>query len=111
MHWPWVAQRGRGGKVCALYTIVTPEQSIYRFLTGSSSVVSLWPEAESAFQEGTMLKRTIRTWRARLGSRLGIPLTLLGLVAGASPLTSTVAAQATTASSSRYIVILKSAND
>src|SRR5438128_6452162 len=58
-----------------------------------------------------MLKRTIRTWRARLGSRLGIPLTLLGLVAGASPLTSTVAAQATNASSTRYIVILKSAND
>ena len=58
-----------------------------------------------------MLRRTIRTWRARVARRLGVPLTLLGLVAGASPLTSIVAAQATTASSSRYLVILKSAND
>src|SRR5438128_8106592 len=103
MHWPWVAQRVRGGKVCALYTIVTPGQSIYRFLTGSSSVVSLWPEAESAFQEGTMLRRTVRMWRARVARRVGVPLALLGLVTGFSPLASTVAAQAGTMQN--YIVL------
>src|SRR5207248_11448390 len=103
MHWPWVAQRARGGKVCALYTIVTPQQSIYRFLTGSSSVVSLWPEAESAFQEGTMLRRTVRMWRARVARRVGVPLAFLGLVTGFSPLASTVAAQAGTMQN--YIVL------
>src|SRR5213080_2045477 len=103
MHWPWVAQRGRGGKVCALYTIVTPDRPIYRFLTGSSSVVSLWPEAESSFQEGTMLTRTVRTWRARVARRVGVPLALLGLVTGFSPLASSVAAQAGTMQN--YIVL------
>src|SRR5438093_3043866 len=103
MHWPWVAQRGRGGKVCALYTIVTPDGPIYRFLTGSSSVVSLWPEAESAFQEGTMLRRTVRIWRARVARRVGVPLALLGLVTGFSPLASTVTAQAGTMQN--YIVL------
>jgi lantibiotic leader peptide-processing serine protease len=58
-----------------------------------------------------MLKKTIASWRARFASRLGVPLTLLGLVAGASPLTSTVAVQASTGTSTRYIVILKSADD
>src|SRR5438105_6849304 len=50
-----------------------------------------------------MLKRTIRTWRARVARRVGVPLALLGLVTGFSPLASTVAAQAGTMQN--YIVL------
>ena len=50
-----------------------------------------------------MLKRTIRTWRARVARRFGVPLALLGLVTGFSPLASTVAAQAGTMQN--YIVL------
>src|SRR5438552_3141993 len=54
-----------------------------------------------------MLKRTIRTWRARVARRFGVPLALLGLVTGFSPLASTVAAQAGTMQN--YIVLYGSA--
>src|SRR5256885_5153240 len=54
-------------------------------------------------QEGTMLKRTIRTWRARVARRFGVPLALLGLVTGFSPLASTVGAHAGTMQN--YIVL------
>src|SRR5256714_14430221 len=50
-----------------------------------------------------MLKRTSRTWRARVARRFGVPLALLGLVTGFSPLASTVAAQAGTMQN--YIVL------
>src|SRR5438270_5942658 len=50
-----------------------------------------------------MLKRTIRLWRGRLARRVGVPLALLGLVTGFSPLASTVAAQAGTMQN--YIVL------
>src|SRR5438093_3622935 len=50
-----------------------------------------------------MLKGTIRTWRARVARRFGVPLALLGLVTGFSPLASTVAAQAGTMQN--YIVL------
>src|SRR5438552_5209230 len=50
-----------------------------------------------------MLKRTIRTWRARVARRFGVPLALLGLVTGFSPLASTVVAQAGTMQN--YIVL------
>src|SRR2546426_3176694 len=50
-----------------------------------------------------MLRRTIRTWRARFARRFGVPLALLGLVTGFSPLASTVAAQAGTVQN--YIVL------
>src|SRR3989475_6864884 len=50
-----------------------------------------------------MLKRTIRTWRAHVARRFGVPLALLGLVTGFSPLASTVAAQAGTMQN--YIVL------
>ena len=50
-----------------------------------------------------MLRRTIRTWRARAARRVGVPLALLGLVAGFSPLASTVTAQAGTMQN--YIVL------
>src|SRR5438874_8588130 len=50
-----------------------------------------------------MLKRTIRTWRARVARRFAVPLALLGLVTGFSPLASTVAAQAGTMQN--YIVL------
>src|SRR2546426_11345582 len=50
-----------------------------------------------------MLRRTIRTWRARFARRFGVPLALLGLVTGFSPLASTVAAQAGTMQN--YIVL------
>src|SRR5438477_4245738 len=50
-----------------------------------------------------MLKRTIRTWRARVARRFGVPLALLGLVTGFSPLASSVAAQAGTMQN--YIVL------
>src|SRR2546430_8690092 len=50
-----------------------------------------------------MLKGTIRTWRARVARRFGVPLALLGLVTGFSPLASTVAAQAGTMQN--YIIL------
>src|SRR2546426_5245671 len=50
-----------------------------------------------------MLRRTIRTWRARFARRFGVPLALLGLVTGFSPLASTVAAQAGTMQN--YIIL------
>src|SRR5437763_2872276 len=50
-----------------------------------------------------MLKRTIRTWRARVAMRFGVPLALLGLVTGFSPLASSVAAHAGTMQN--YIVL------
>ena len=50
-----------------------------------------------------MFRRTIRTWRARVARRVGVPLALLGLVTGFSPLASTVAAQAGTMQN--YIVL------
>src|SRR2546422_3652493 len=50
-----------------------------------------------------MLRRTIRTWRAHVARRVGVPLALLGLVTGFSPLASTVAAQAGTMQN--YIVL------
>jgi lantibiotic leader peptide-processing serine protease len=50
-----------------------------------------------------MLKRTISSWRALFVRRFGVPLTLLGLVAGFSPLTATVGAHAGTMQS--YIVL------
>src|SRR5438094_5042739 len=50
-----------------------------------------------------MLTRTVRTWRARVARRVGVPLALLGLVTGFSPLASTVAAQAGTMQN--YIVL------
>src|SRR5437899_3320086 len=50
-----------------------------------------------------MLKGTIRTWRARVARRFGVPLALLGLVTGFSPLASSVAAQAGTMQN--YIVL------
>src|SRR5438128_1603970 len=56
-----------------------------------------------SMQEGTMLKRTVRMWRARVARRVGVPLALLGLVTGFSPLASTVAAQAGTMQN--YIVL------
>src|SRR5439155_26593046 len=56
-----------------------------------------------SIQEGTMLRRTIRTWRARAARRVGVPLALLGLLTGFSPLASTVTAQAGTMQN--YIVL------
>src|SRR5438445_1868220 len=50
-----------------------------------------------------MFRRTIRTWRARVARRVGVPLALLGLVTAFSPLASTVAAQAGTMQN--YIVL------
>src|SRR5256885_3087043 len=50
-----------------------------------------------------MLKRTIRTWRARVARRFGVPLALLGFVTGFSPLASSVAAHAGTMQN--YIVL------
>src|SRR5438309_5952980 len=50
-----------------------------------------------------MLKRTIRTWRARVARRFGVPLALLGLGTGFSPLASSVAAHAGTMQN--YIVL------
>ena len=50
-----------------------------------------------------MLRRTVRMWRARVARRVGVPLALLGLVTGFSPLASTVAAQAGTMQN--YIVL------
>src|SRR5438034_5721111 len=50
-----------------------------------------------------MLRSTVRMWRARVARRVGVPLALLGLVTGFSPLASTVAAQAGTMQN--YIVL------
>lgn len=50
-----------------------------------------------------MLKRTISWWRARFARRFGVPLALLGLAAGFSPLTATVGAHAGTMKN--YIVL------
>src|SRR5438105_4166003 len=50
-----------------------------------------------------MATSTVRSWRARIAGRFGVPLALLGLVAGVSPLTATVAAQAGTMQN--YIVL------
>ena len=50
-----------------------------------------------------MLRRTVRMWRARVARRVGVPLALVGLVTGFSPLASTVAAQAGTMQN--YIVL------
>src|SRR5918911_319393 len=50
-----------------------------------------------------MLRNTIRSWRARLTRRFGVPLALAGLVAGVSPLTASVAAHAGTMQN--YIVL------
>src|SRR5438094_4173518 len=54
-------------------------------------------------REGTMLKRTHSSWRARLTGRFGVPVALLGLVTGVSPLTATVGAHAGTMEN--YIVL------
>src|SRR5438128_1860596 len=54
-------------------------------------------------REGTMLKRTHSSWRARLTGRFGVPVALLGLVTGVSPLTATVGAHAGT--TQNYIVL------
>src|SRR3989454_10451863 len=50
-----------------------------------------------------MLKRTHSSWRARFAGRFGVPVALLGLVAGVSPLTATVGAHAGTMQN--YIVL------
>src|SRR5438270_3080997 len=52
-----------------------------------------------------MLTGSIGSWRARMASRLRVPLALVGLVAGFSPLTATVAAHA--GSSQTYIVLYR----
>ena len=57
-----------------------------------------------------MFKRTLTSWRARFSRRFGVPLALLGLVAGLSPMTAIVPSAAS-AGTTRYIVLLKSAND
>src|SRR5437016_119653 len=54
-------------------------------------------------REGTMRKRTRSSWRARLTGRFGVPVALLGLVTGVSPLTATVGAHAGTMEN--YIVL------
>jgi lantibiotic leader peptide-processing serine protease len=41
-----------------------------------------------------MLQKSVGSWRARIASRMGVPLALVGLVTGFSPLTATVAAHA-----------------
>ena len=50
-----------------------------------------------------MLKRTQSSWRARFAGRFGVPVALLGLVTGISPLTATVGAHAGTMQN--YIVL------
>jgi lantibiotic leader peptide-processing serine protease len=52
-----------------------------------------------------MLRQTISSWRARFARRFGVPLAFAGLVAGVSPLTATVAAQAGT--TQNYIVLYR----
>src|SRR5437870_9943451 len=54
-------------------------------------------------REGTMLKRTHSSWRARLTGRFGVPVALLGLVTGVAPLTAAVTAHAGTMQD--YIVL------
>src|SRR5438876_1796850 len=54
-------------------------------------------------REGTMLMQTHSSWRARLTGRFGVPVALLGLVTGVSPLTATVGAHAGT--TQNYIVL------
>jgi subtilisin family serine protease len=41
-----------------------------------------------------MLQKSVGSWRVRMASRMGVPLALVGLVTGFSPLTATVAAHA-----------------
>src|SRR5947208_14466901 len=53
--------------------------------------------------EGTMRKRTRSSWRAHFAGRFGVPVALLGLVTGVSPLTATVGAHAGT--TQNYIVL------
>ena len=50
-----------------------------------------------------MIKRTRASWRAHFAGRFGVPVALLGLVTGVSPLTATVGAQAGTMQN--YIVL------
>src|SRR5947199_733035 len=50
-----------------------------------------------------MLRRTFASWRAQFTRRFGVPLALLGLVTGFSPLISAVPAQAGTMQN--YIVL------
>src|SRR5256885_15490853 len=50
-----------------------------------------------------MLKRPHSSWRAHFAGRFGVPIALLGLVTGVSPLTATVAAHAGTMQN--YIVL------
>src|SRR2546430_13910957 len=50
-----------------------------------------------------MLRRTFASWRAHFTRRFGVPLALLGLVTGFSPLISAVPAQAGTMQN--YIVL------
>src|SRR2546428_13024295 len=50
-----------------------------------------------------MLKRTHSSWRAHFAGRFGVPVALLGLVTGVSPLTATVSAHAGTMQN--YIVL------
>ena len=50
-----------------------------------------------------MLRRTSRTWRAHVARRVGVPLALVGLVTGFSPLAATVTAHAGTMQN--YIVL------
>src|SRR3989440_10938960 len=52
-----------------------------------------------------MLGKSIGSWRTRIASRLGVPLALVALVTGFSPLTATVAAHAGTMQN--YIVLYK----
>src|SRR5438128_8591590 len=54
-------------------------------------------------REGTMRKRTRSSWRAHFAGRFGVPVALLGLVTGVSPLTATVGAHAGT--TQNYIVL------
>src|SRR5438552_12088723 len=54
-------------------------------------------------REGRMIKRTRASWRAHFAGRFGVPVALLGLVTGVSPLTATVGAQAGTMQN--YIVL------
>jgi subtilisin family serine protease len=50
-----------------------------------------------------MLRNTISSWRPRVARRFGVPLALLGLVTGFSPLTATIGAHASTMQN--YIVL------
>ena len=52
-----------------------------------------------------MRKRTHSSWRAHFAGRFGVPVALLGLVSGISPLTATVGAHAGTMQN--YIVLYK----